>query len=191
LDLLRQVDGPSGQAVILLQQDGANAIITIGGANQEWIELDDNIHDRLRLVGAVLLQDEIPVSINLEAAHAARAAGVPVILDTGGNGGEVLKNLLPMVDILSPNEHELAVLSGLPVKSNEDILAAARAVQSRGAHTLLIKLGSRGAMLVPEQGKPVVHGAFDVNVTDTTGAGDCFTAAYAVATVGGMQPHAR
>jgi ribokinase len=191
LDLLDQVDGPTGQAVILLQQGHDNAIIVIGGANREWVELDDAVHQRLRQCGALLLQGEIPDPINLEAAHAARTAGVPVILDAGGAGGAVLPALLPLVDILSPNEHELAVLSGMPTTTNEQALAAARALQARGAHTLLVKLGQRGAMLVPEQGKPVVHGAFQVNVVDTTGAGDCFTAAYAVATVGGMQPQAR
>jgi ribokinase len=192
LDLLDQIDGPSGQAIILLQPNGANAIIVVGGANQEWIELSDAVHDRLRTVGAVLLQGEVPVAINLEAAHAARAAGVPVFLDAGGNGGQVLSTLLPLVDVLSPNEHELSVLSdGMPIHTNEEILAAARAIQAKGAHTLLIKLGHRGAMLVPEQGKPLVHSAFQVKTVDTTGAGDCFTAAYAVATVGGMQQQAR
>jgi ribokinase len=116
---------------------------------------------------------------------------VPVILDAGGSGGAVMPALLPLVDILSPNEHELAVLSSMPTGTNEEVLSAARTLQAKGAHTLLVKLGGRGAMLVPEQGKPVIHGAFEVKVVDTTGAGDCFTAAYAVATVGGMQPQAR
>jgi ribokinase len=190
-DLIEQVDGPTGQAVILLQPGGANSIIVVGGANREWVDLDDRVHARLREVGALLLQGEIPDAINLEAAHAARGVGVPVILDAGGSGGVVLPALLPLVDILSPNEHELAVLSSMPTSTNEEVLAAARALQAKGAHTLLVKLGARGAMLVPEQGKPVMHSAFAVNVVDTTGAGDCFTAAYAVATVGGMQPQAR
>ena len=190
-DLLEQVDGPTGQAVILLQPTGDNSIIVVGGANHEWVELDERVHARLRECGALLLQCEIPDAINLEAAHAARTAGVPVILDAGGSGGVVLPALLSLVDILSPNEHELAVLTGMPTSTNEETLAAARALQARGAHTLLVKLGRRGAMLVPEQGKPVMHGAFEVKVVDTTGAGDCFTAAYAVATVGGMQPQAR
>lgn len=190
-DLVEQVDGPTGQAVILLQPGGVNSIIVVGGANREWVELDERVHARLREVGALLLQGEIPDAINLEAAHAARATGVPVILDAGGSGGAVLPALLPLVDILSPNEHELAVLSSMPTSTNEEVLAAARALQAKGAHTLLVKLGARGAMLVPEQGKPVIHSAFAVNVVDTTGAGDCFTAAYAVATVGGMQPQAR
>jgi ribokinase len=190
-DLIEQVDGPTGQAVILLQPGGTNSIIVVGGANREWVELDERVHARLREVGAVLLQCEIPDAINLEAAHAARALGVPVILDAGGSGGVVMSALLPLVDILSPNEHELAVLTSMPTATNEEVLAAARSLQVKGAHTLLVKLGARGAMLVPEQGKPVIHSAFEVNVVDTTGAGDCFTAAYAVATVGGMQPQAR
>jgi ribokinase len=191
-ELVQQMDGPSGQAIILSQPNsGDNAIIVIGGANQEWYELDDVVHERLRDVGALLLQCEIPESINLEAAHAARSAGVPVILDVGGNGGKIMASLLPLVDILSPNEHELAVLSGMPTTTNEEILSAARALQAQGAHSLLIKLGARGAMLVPENGKPLVHAAFAVKTVDSTGAGDCFTAAYAVATVGGMQPQAR
>jgi ribokinase len=190
-DFLQQIDGPSGQAIILSQPvSGENTIIVIGGANQEWYELDDAVHERLRTVGALLLQNEIPDSVNLEAAHAARRAGVPVIFDVGGNAGKMLPSLLPLIDILSPNEQELAVLSGMPTHTNEDILSAARALQARGAHALLIKLGARGALWVPENGKPIFHAAFTVKTVDTTGAGDCFTAAYAVATVGGMQPEA-
>ncbi len=191
IDLVEQVDGPTGQAVILLQPGGESSIIVIGGANHEWLELDERIHARLRECGALLLQGEVPDVINLEAAHAARAAGVPVIMDAGGSGGAVMPALMQLVDVFSPNEHELAVLSRMPTRTNEEALAAARAVQDQGAHTILVKLGSRGAMLVPEQGKPIFHGAFAVTVVDTTGAGDCFTAAYAAATVGGMQPPAR
>jgi ribokinase len=88
--------------------------------------------------------------------------------------------------VLSPNESELARLTGLPTASDEQVVAAARALQAKGVGTVLVKLGARGALLVPAQGPVIVHGAFKVPVVDTTGAGDCFTAAYAAGFVGGM-----
>ena len=65
IDLLEQVDGPTGQAVILLQPGGANSIIVVGGANHEWIELDDGVHARLRECGALLHGAPDPASGHL------------------------------------------------------------------------------------------------------------------------------
>ena len=66
----------------------------------------------LRSAGAVLLQREVPEAVNARVAGAARAAGVPVILDCGGVEGPIPDELLRSVSILSPNETELARLTG-------------------------------------------------------------------------------
>lgn len=66
----------------------------------------------LRSAGAVLLQREVPEEVNARAAGIARAAGVPVVLDCGGVEGPISQELLGSISILSPNETELARLTG-------------------------------------------------------------------------------
>jgi ribokinase len=184
----RAVAGPTGQAFILLQRGGENSIIIVGGANRAWESTPDL---PVRGAGAVLLQREIPASVNLHAAHAARAAGVPVVLDCGGDDEPLPADLLPLIDVLSPNESELARLTGLPTADDAAVLAAARALQARGVGTVLVKLGARGCLLVPRAGEPLRQDAFRVPVVDTTGAGDCFTAAYTVGLVEALPEAAR
>ena len=94
--------------------------------------------------------------------------------------------LLPLLDVVSPNESELARLTGMPTADDGQVLAAARCLQAKGVGTVLVKLGSRGCLLVPRHGEPLIQRALTVTVVDTTGAGDCFTGAYTVGLVEGM-----
>lgn len=185
LDLLGEVPGGTGQAFILLQQGGENSIIIVGGANTAWSAPTPAALDRLRGCGALLLQREVPETVNLAAAQAAAAAGVPVVLDAGGADAPLPAAILPLLAVLSPNETELARLTGMPTGDEAEVLAAARALQAQGVGTVLVKLGARGSLLVPRQGAPLRQGIFRVPVVDTTGAGDCFTAAYVVAMLEG------
>jgi ribokinase len=179
----RDVPGPTGQAFILLQQGGENSIVLVGGANRAW---EAAPRFDLAGAGALLLQREIPEAVNRSAAVAARAAGVPVVLDCGGDDAPLPPDLLPLIDVVSPNESELARLTGLPTEDDEQVLAAARWLQARGVGTVLVKLGSRGCLLVPRTGEPLRQAAFKVAAVDTTGAGDCFTGAYTVGLVEGL-----
>jgi len=179
----RDVPGPTGQAFILLQKGGENSIVLVGGANRAW---EAQPAFDLRGAKALLLQREVPEAINLAAAQAARAAGAPVVLDCGGDDTPLPANLLPLLDVVSPNESELARLTGLPTGNDTEVLTAARALQQRGVGTVLVKLGSRGCLLVPRTGEPLRQPAFRVPVVDTTGAGDCFTGAYTVGLVEGL-----
>lgn len=179
----RDVPGPTGQAFILLQKGGENSIVLVGGANRAW---EDRPAFDLAGAGALLLQREIPEAVNLAAASAARAAGVPVVLDCGGDDAPLPAGLLALIDVLSPNESELARLTGLPTGDEAQVLAAARALQALGVGTVLVKLGARGCLLVPRSGPPIRQAAFTVPVVDTTGAGDCFTGAYTVGLVEGL-----
>ncbi|MEK7415767.1 MAG: ribokinase [Planctomycetota bacterium] len=179
--LLTQVAAPTGQAFILLQRGGENSIIVAAGANLVWNGLDAPIIDAIPKSGAVLLQRETPTDIVLAAARAGRSAGIPVILDAGGSNDTLDPRVLPFLSVFSPNEHELAHITGLPTTNEVEVLRAARSLQSQGVGTVLVKLGARGCLLVPRQGEPTHQASFPVTVVDTTGAGDCFTAAYTVA----------
>ncbi|KAK9070569.1 hypothetical protein SSX86_010971 [Deinandra increscens subsp. villosa] len=186
LDEVSQV--PTGHAVVMLQSDGQNSIIIVGGANMcGWPEnLDDSDLEIVKNAGIVLLQREIPDSINIQVAKAARSAGVPVILDAGGMDAPVPAQLLKHVDILSPNESELARLTGMQTESFEQISLAVAKCHQLGVKEVLVKLGGRGSVLFTQGKEPIKQSIIEAEkVLDTTGAGDTFTAAYAVAFVEG------
>ncbi len=135
--------------------------------------------------GAVLLQREIPDAVSLHAASLARAQGVPVLMDAGGRDEPLPAELARSLDVLSPNETELHRLTGLPTGSLTDIDIAGRWLLRQGVGAVLVKLGARGCLLI-EPENTYEQAAFPVGVVDTTGAGDCFTAAYTVALMEGM-----
>ncbi|EFN51579.1 hypothetical protein CHLNCDRAFT_140074 [Chlorella variabilis] len=181
--LVREVEGPTGTAVILLEEDGQNRIILHGGANTAPWQLGEEARAAISSAGAVLLQREIPEAVNAELAH---AAGVPVVLDAGGATAPLSPDLLRCLAVISPNETELQGLTGMPTDTEEQIVAAAQVLRGQGVGTVLVKLGSRGSLLVDADGSTWRQEARRVEkVVDTTGAGDCFTAAFAVAVLEG------
>eukprot|EP00884_Botryococcus_braunii_P004009 jgi/Botrbrau1/13609/Bobra.0069s0006.1 len=187
--LLRYVDGPSGSAVIFVQPDGQNCIVIAGGANTAAWDISEKAAEVLKSAGGILLQREIPEYVNIQVAEIGRSAGIPVMLDAGGALGPIDSALLRLVTILSPNETELERLTGRKADTIEEAEEAARALQANGVGTVLVKRGAQGSLLVPQEGPPVVQIAERVErVVDTTGAGDCFTAAFMVALSEGHPP---
>ena len=97
----------------------------------------------------------------------------------------IAADLLDRVDVLVPNEHELAQLAGVPAgeRSAGDLVALVRSVASCA---VVVTLGSRGALVVPAgAGAPVLQPPPPVTPVDTTGAGDCFCGALGQALAGG------
>ncbi|KAJ0257208.1 Ribokinase [Hirschfeldia incana] len=189
LDYVKEVkEEPTGHAVVMLQSDGQNSIIIVGGANMRgWPEVmgDDEL-EIVRNAGVVLLQREIPDSINLQVAKAVKKAGVPVILDVGGMDTPIPNELFDSIDILSPNETELSRLTGMPTETFEQISQAVAKCHKLGVKQVLVKLGSKGSALFIEGEEPIQQSIIPAaQVVDTTGAGDTFTAAFAVAMVEG------
>lgn len=185
--MLHSVDGSCGTALVLLQPGGENSIILIGGANtsEEW-EITDEVTAAIQSAGAVLLQREIPDVVNVIFAKLASSARVPVILDAGGIDLPLGHDLLSNVSVLSPNETELERLTGMPTKSEKQCEAAAEALVHQGVNKVLVKMGSKGSMLVDIYGNVIRQKASPVlHVIDTTAAGDCFTGAFAVAMLEG------
>jgi len=88
--------------------------------------------------------------------------------------------------VMSANETELARITKLPTETDEQVVAACRALLKTGVKNVLATLGSKGSVLLTSGGDVVRQNAFSVEkVVDTTGAGDCFRAAFAVAFVEG------
>lgn len=180
----------TGVAVIAIDGAGQNQIVIVAGANgafgAEALHADEA---RLHAADLVLLQLEIPLETVAAAAAAGRAARATVILDPAP-ARDLPDDLLAACDWLTPNESELAALVGRPVCAlldPEEAAAGARSLRARGARNVIVKLGAHGALLVTGDEERFVP-AVPVTAVDTTAAGDCFNAAFAVALGEGRPP---
>ena len=133
----------------MLQPGGENSIVLVGGANtsEEW-QITDEVTAAIQSAGAVLLQREIPETVNVIFAKLATSAKIPVILDAGGADRPLASDLLTNISILSPNETELQRLTGMPTKSEKQCVAAAEALVHQGVDKVLVKMGAKGSLLV-------------------------------------------
>mgnify|MGYP000683756078 CR=1 FL=1 len=187
---LRDPTCPSGKAFIFLEPTGHNSIVIVQGTNIEgWTPVNlftPQLEDSIRKAGAVLLQREIPDFVNLAVAKFASSAGVPVLLDVGGKDSPLDPELAPYITICWPNETELMNISGgLPTGTDDEIAAAVAVLREQGVREVLVTLGEAGSMMFEEgvtNAKDAIRGpCYKVDkVVDTTGAGDCFRAAYVV-----------
>lgn len=170
----------TGTAVILLDQvSGQNSILVGPGANVEVKAPDDS--EWYAWGDILMLQLEIPVATVLLSAQRARQQGVLVMLDPAPASANLPAELLTAVDILVPNETELATLTGRPVESLEQIEAAGRAlIADSGVKELVVTLGSRGVLWINAETTQHIE-TIAVEVVDSTAAGDTFAGALAVA----------
>jgi ribokinase len=195
--LQRDTNVASGIAFISIDNEGQNQIIILPGANGTFsAERLSSSQGLIASARIVLLQLEIPIATALAAARFAkrgtqgiqgtRATETIVILDPAP-AQDIPDELLTLVDYITPNETELALLNGVVCEGSLDRDEAsqlARRLLSRGAKRVIVKLGSQGALLVGEDYEhfwppvPVV-------AVDTTAAGDAFNAALAVALAAG------
>ena len=181
-------DYPSGQGYVLLEADGSVSSIVVGGANMAWPSKLDALEDAVRDASALLLQCEVPERVNEVLAAAAAKAGVPVILDVGGEDRPISDNLMKHITYISLNLSELARLTNMPTDTDDKILDAAKSLQPRGARNVLLTLGDQGSLLLCETGQLLRQGCCPVpggKVLDATAAGDAYRAAFACALIDG------
>jgi ribokinase len=171
---LRTVPGPSGIAQIVVDGEGHNAIVVVPGANGTVTALTPQDEAAIGAAGALLLQLELPLPGVLAGARAARARGVRTVL-TPAPAQPLPDELLAVTDLLVPNEHEAAALSG-----ERDPYAAARALLD-AVPEVVITLGAAGCLHAARGRKPLAVPALAARAVDTTAAGDTFVGALAVA----------
>ncbi|MCT7982519.1 ribokinase [Laspinema sp. A4] len=176
---------PSGIATITVEDTGENTIVIVPGANDRVNESDcDRLTDLLPHAAALLLQLEIPLPAVLAAAKKAQNAGVPVILDPAP-ARELPPELYALIDIITPNETELSILTGIAVRDIETAREAITELQRRGVRTAIAKLGAKGVLCARGEEELFVP-AFAVAAVDTVAAGDAFNGALAVAIAQGL-----
>ncbi len=172
--LLTTSDVPSGVALIAVQADGDNSIVVSPGANGHVTADDVVAADVVAAAPVLLLQAEIPLDATIEAARVAQ--GLVIWNPAPAPSDRVPLELLESVDVLVPNQTELALLAGHvgPVGPDEAI----RLARQLPAASVVVTLGSEGALIVT--GGDAVHvPAPRVSPVDTTAAGDSFCGALA------------
>jgi len=171
---------PSGVALIFVAQDGENSIAVAGGANAKLSPSDvKKAAGVIRSAGLLVAQLETPLATVTAAVELAVKAGVPVILNPAP-ARPLPNSLLERISILTPNETEAELLTGIKVT---DAAAAAKAcskLRSRGVGIVILTLGERGAFLADANDQRLVPG-FKVKTVDSTAAGDIFNGALSVA----------
>jgi ribokinase len=180
--LFESTDAPTGAAAIIIDDHaGENAIIVVPGAAAMLSTAEiDLAGEAIGRSAVFLTQLEVPLPLVAHGLAEARRRGVTTILNPAP-AFPLGDDLLRLVDILTPNETEAAMLSGLPVTTPEEAERAADALIARGAGAVVVTLGAAGALL-RRDGRTVMVGAVRAGpVVDTTGAGDSFNGAIAVA----------
>lgn len=185
---IRQVaDQSTGTAAILVDDDAENCIIVVAGANAELNALDvKSAWSKVEQPDAVLCQMETPVEAAVEAFRLARDANVLTIL-TPAPAEHVTDELLALCDVCVPNKTEIHELTGQAVNNEVNALRAAERLQDRGVKCVALTMGGEGVLILDDSGSTHIS-ADKVDAVDTTGAGDAFTAAFAVSLSAGMTP---
>ena len=171
---------PSGVAMIVIDSRGENSIVVASGANFR-VTPDDVFSEEDAFAGAavVVLQLELPLPTVRAAIEQARRHDCKIILDPAPAPRAMPVELF-RVDVISPNVGEAEVLLDAKPTADRIDKQVAADLLNRGAKAVVLKLGRRGA-LVAADGQFHRVGPYKVPVIDTTGAGDAFTAAMAVA----------
>ncbi|WP_438266489.1 ribokinase [Levilactobacillus brevis] len=169
----------SGAAPIFVDKSSDNRILIIKGANDELTpEVLDKYADLIKNTKIIVLQQEIPLETNYHAIDLANQYHIPILLNPAPANKDLDINHVTKVDFFSPNETELATLTGMPTNDMDEIKKAAHHMIKLGVKNMLITLGSKGVLWVNESTSQLIK-AIKVNAVDTTGAGDSFIGSFA------------
>jgi ribokinase len=177
--VFRDKTAPSGVALIFVAKDGENSIAVASGANGQLTPADvKKARPAFARARVLVMQLETPLDTVQAAADLAVKAGVRVILNPAP-ARPLPDKLLRCVSILTPNETEAELLTGIRVETDASAARAADQLMGRGVQTVILTLGARGAFVATAERKQLVAG-FKVKPVDTTAAGDVFNGALAV-----------
>jgi ribokinase len=170
---------PSGCALIFVAKDGENSIAVASGANARLTpEHIDLAKDKIISSEILIMQLETPLDTVKHTAQLASDNGIMVILDPAP-AQQLDDDLLKHISILTPNESEAELLTGIPVEDEKSADKAASYLLAKGVNTVLITLGFRGAFVATEKIREMITG-LKVTAVDSTAAGDVFNGALAV-----------
>jgi len=177
--VIQTEEAPSGVALIMVDDEGNNLIVVAPGANQTLLPADvKRAESDIASCGAVVAQLEVPLETIEFAAKMANDLKVPFVLDPAP-ARELGPELLRMVDVLTPNETEAQILTGIEVTDEESARAASKNLLERDIKAVILTLGGKGFLLADNEEARYVS-AQKVDAVDSTAAGDAFTGSLAV-----------
>jgi ribokinase len=177
----------TGTATILVdEKSGDNAILIVAGANGDLSSADvDAASETLKGCDLILLQLEIQLETAYAAIRFARKNGVRTVLNPAPARRNLDMGVVTQASFLIPNESELAILTDMPVESDDEVSAAAQSLVKQGVETVIVTLGARGSLLATREGARRIP-PIKVQAVDTTGAGDAFIGSFARYLAGGL-----
>lgn len=170
---------PSGTALIIVNAEGENCIVVAPGANANLLPADIEKVKELATAAVILMQLEIPIETIKSVAKRAKARGQKLILNPAPAqplDDELLKGLF----LITPNETEASLLTGITVEDELTATKAADIFLKKGVQNVIITLGKQGAYFKNKEQEIKVN-APEVKAMDTTAAGDTFSGALTVA----------
>jgi ribokinase len=178
--ILEDAEHLSGVALITVDDNAENCIVVASGANA-YLTAQNVLagNDSIKKASIVLMQLEIPIETVEEVAALVASLHKKLILNPApvcALSDELLKH----VSIITPNETEASMLTGIKVVDESSAAAAAEILHAKGIETVIITLGPKGALVLYENVLMLVHAPV-VHAIDTTAAGDVFNGALAVA----------
>lgn len=178
--ILTDAESPTGTALITVEDKGENRIIVVPGANARLTENDvESLSAEINSCRFVLTQLEIPLPTVLHIAEMTSAAGKQLILNPAP-ARPLPDSLLQKVFLITPNETEAEILTGIRVSDVESARRAALWFREKGVQQIVITMGSQGAFVFTDDFQGMVP-AYKVKAIDTTAAGDVFNGALTVA----------
>ena len=168
-------DKPSGIAIIIVEEgSGQNSIVVAGGANKNLSIDDIKVTEKLISEADVaLIQLEIPLEVVEFSLKLAKKYGVKTILNPAP-AQSLSDEILSLVDIITPNESETQILTGLNLVSDEEIKIAASKLLEKVNETVVVTLGCKGVYYISKNGDNGFVPTIKVEAVDTTAAGDVF-----------------
>ncbi|OOF60019.1 ribokinase [Rodentibacter myodis] len=175
----------TGMAFIQVAQSGENSIVIARGANAYLNEqIIQQNEAQIAQSDYLLMQLETPVTAVELAANIAKKNGVKVILNPAP-AQPLSDHLLSQIDIITPNETEAEILTGVQVTDEQSAVKAALVFHQKGIESVIITLGAKGVFFSRKGESKIIRG-FQVQAVDTTAAGDTFNGGFVTALLEGQ-----